>query len=79
MYTAGGPTKWADLKNVQIVRGSTKTSYNVTALTHGDISQNPALQDGDTVVVPQNHSIDWSGIFGILGGVAAGLASRVPL
>jgi protein involved in polysaccharide export with SLBB domain len=79
MYTAGGPTKWADLKNVQIVRGSTKTSYNVVALTHGDISQNPPLQDGDTVVVPQNHAIDWSGIFGILGGVAAGLASRVPL
>jgi hypothetical protein len=43
------------------------------------MSQNPVLQDGDTVVVPEGHKIDWSGIFGILGGVAAGLASRVPL
>jgi protein involved in polysaccharide export with SLBB domain len=79
IYTAGGPTKAANLKDVQVIHGDTKTSYNVTALTHGDISQNPLLVDGDTVVVPQGHNVDWSGIFGILGGVAAGLASRVPL
>lgn len=79
MYTAGGPTKWANLRDVQVVHGSAKTSYDVTALTHGDISQNPELQDGDTVVVPQNHAIDLTGFFGILGGIAAGLSSRVPL
>jgi protein involved in polysaccharide export with SLBB domain len=79
MYTAGGPTKLANLRDVQIVRAGTKTTYDVTKLTHGDMSQNPVLQDGDTVVVPEGHKIDWSGIFGILGGVAAGLASRVPL
>jgi protein involved in polysaccharide export with SLBB domain len=78
MYTAGGPTKYANLKGVQIVRSGTVTSFDVTKLTHGDMSQNPPLQDGDTVVVPQGHNVDWSGIFGILGGIAAGLASRVP-
>jgi polysaccharide export outer membrane protein len=79
MYTAGGPTKQANLKDVQVIHGNTKTSYDVTALTHGDMSQNPVLADGDTVVVPQGHYVDWTGFFGILGGVAAGLASRVPL
>ncbi len=79
LYTAGGPTKLANLKDVHIVRGESTTSYDVTKLTHGDMSNNPPLQDGDTVVVPEGHKIDWSGIFGILGGVAAGLASRVPL
>jgi polysaccharide export outer membrane protein len=77
IYTAGGPTKFANLKDVQVLHGTTKTAYDVTALTHGDISQNPTLQDGDTVVVPQNHAIDWSGIFNVLGGFAAGLASRI--
>ena len=79
MYTAGGPTKWADLRNVQVVRGGAKHSYDVTQLTHGDMSQNPVLQDGDTLVVPEGHKIDYSGFFGLLGGVLAGLASRVPL
>jgi protein involved in polysaccharide export with SLBB domain len=78
MYTAGGPTKQANLKNVQVVHGNVRTSYDVTALTHGDMSQNPTLSDGDTVLVPQGHNVDWTSIFGILGGVAAGLASRVP-
>jgi protein involved in polysaccharide export with SLBB domain len=77
MYTAGGPTKYSNLKDVSIVRGSQKMSYNVTALTHGDMSQNPTLQDGDTVVVPEGHYFDFTGLFGILGGVAAGLATRI--
>ena len=55
MYTAGGPTKQANLRDVQVVRDGVSTTYNVTALTHGDMSQNPTLQDGDTVVVPQGH------------------------
>jgi protein involved in polysaccharide export with SLBB domain len=79
MYTAGGPTKTANLKDVQIVHAGTTKTYDVTKLTHGDMDENPALADGDTVVVPEGHKIDWSGIFGILGGIAAGLASRVPI
>jgi protein involved in polysaccharide export with SLBB domain len=77
MYTAGGPTKQANLKDVQVVHGTVRTSYDVTALTHGDMSQNPTLVDGDTVVVPQGHNFDWTGAFSILGGIAAGLVSRI--
>lgn len=79
MYTAGGPTKYANLKNVQIIRGAQKSTYDVTKLTHGDMSQNPPLQDGDTVVVPEGHYFDFSGIFGILGGIAAGISSHLIL
>jgi polysaccharide export outer membrane protein len=79
LYTAGGPVKFADLRNVSIVHGSSKTSYNVTALTHGDMSQNPVLKDGDTVVVPRNNAIDFSPFFNLLGGIAVGLTNRVPL
>lgn len=79
MYTVGGPTKWANLKNVQVVHGGRTVAYDVTQLTHGDLTQNPTLADGDTVVVPEGHKIDFTNFFGILGGVAAGLSSRVPL
>jgi polysaccharide biosynthesis/export protein len=77
LYTAGGPTRLANLRDVQIVRGNRTTSYDVTQLTHGDVSQNPLLQDGDTVVVPEGHKFDFTALFAVLGGVAAGLANRV--
>ncbi len=77
VYTAGGPTKYSNLKDVQVVRGSDKTTYDITKLTHGDMSQNPVLKDGDTVVVPEGHYIDFTPFFAILGGIAAGLASRI--
>jgi protein involved in polysaccharide export with SLBB domain len=79
MYTAGGPTKYADLRGVKVIRGSQKFDYDVTKLTHGDMSQNPALQDGDTVVVPEGHYFDFTGIFSILGGIAAGVATHLPI
>lgn len=77
IYTAGGPTRRANLKDVQVVHGNVKTTYNVVALTRGDISQNPVLQDGDTVVVPMSSGLDLSGFFSVLGGIAAGLSSRI--
>jgi polysaccharide export outer membrane protein len=77
MYTAGGPTKYSDLHDVQIIRNNQKYAYDVTKLTHGDTSQNPPLQDGDTVVVPEGHYIDFTGFFSVIGGIAAGLASRL--
>lgn len=77
VYTAGGPAKWADLNHVRIVHNGTTTSYDVTKLAYGDTSQNPPVQDGDTVVVPEGRHHDLSGVFSILGGIAAGLASRL--
>lgn len=63
LYTAGGPNKWANLKNVQVVHQSQRTEYDITKLTHGDISQNPILKDGDVVFVPEGHKIDLSTFF----------------
>jgi protein involved in polysaccharide export with SLBB domain len=77
LYTAGGPARFANLKNVEIVHGGATTAYNITALTHGDLSQNPMLHDGDTVLVPRNNGIDFEPFFGVLGGIAAGLVSHI--
>jgi protein involved in polysaccharide export with SLBB domain len=67
LYGADGIQKWADLKKVQVMHGSQRTTYDVTALTHGDVSQNPPLSDGDTVFVPEGHKIDWTPVFAALG------------
>lgn len=63
LYEAGGPTRWADLGHVAVIRKGTSTGYNVAALQHGDKSQNPELLDGDTVYVPEGHKVDFRGIF----------------
>jgi protein involved in polysaccharide export with SLBB domain len=75
IYTAGGPARFANLKFVQVMRDGTKTSYDMVALTHGDEAQNPTLHDGDTVLVPRSHGVDFEPFFGILGG----FANHVPL
>jgi protein involved in polysaccharide export with SLBB domain len=67
LYGADGIQKWADLKKVQVMRHGQGTMYDVTALTHGDVSQNPPLADGDTVFVPEGHKIDWTNVFAALG------------
>lgn len=78
LYSAGGPLKPANLKDVQVERNGKTTSYDITQLTHGDLNENPPLQDGDLVMVPMGHKIDFSNVIAVLGGVAAGLASRIP-
>jgi protein involved in polysaccharide export with SLBB domain len=69
--SAGGINKFANIKDVQVVRNGEKTSYDITRLTFGDMSQNPTLQDGDSVFVPEGHKIDFSSVFGQLAGVRA--------
>jgi polysaccharide export outer membrane protein len=79
LYAADGIQKWADIKNVQVLRGGQRTNYNITALTHGDVSQNPPLADGDTVFVPEGHKIDWTPVFAALG-LSVGIANRfIPM
>jgi protein involved in polysaccharide export with SLBB domain len=63
IFAAGGPTKWADLGKVQVESNGTRTSYDITKLVHGDMTQNPQLKDGDLVFVPEGHRIDYTGIF----------------
>lgn len=66
LYEAGGPAKYADIRNVRVIRNGVATSYNVTALTRGDMSQNPILHDGDLVVVPEGSHFDLSTAAGVL-------------
>jgi polysaccharide export outer membrane protein len=75
LYGADGIQKWADLKKVQVLRHGQPTTYDVTRLTHGDVSQNPQLADGDTVFVPEGHKIDWTPVFAGLG-LALGFGGR---
>jgi protein involved in polysaccharide export with SLBB domain len=63
LYEAGGPTKWADLTQVQVVQDGAKKQYDITRLVHGDTSQNPQLKDGDVVFVPEGHKIAFGEIF----------------
>lgn len=63
LYEAGGPTKWADLTQVQVMQDGTKRSYDITRLVHGDVSQNPKLEDGDVVFVPEGHKVDFGQVF----------------
>jgi protein involved in polysaccharide export with SLBB domain len=63
LYEAGGPTKWGNLRDVQLVRAGVTTTYDITALEHGNTSMNPALEDGDLVFVPEGHKIDFTTIF----------------
>jgi protein involved in polysaccharide export with SLBB domain len=78
LYGAGGIQKWADLKKVQVLRHGRPTLYDVTALTHGDVSQNPPLVDGDTVFVPEGHKVDWTTVFEALGIVVNGANRFIP-
>jgi protein involved in polysaccharide export with SLBB domain len=72
LYVAGGPTKWANVRDVQVVHGGVRSSHDLSNLQHGDLSTNVPLVDGDVVYVPEGHKIDASaffqGLIGALGG-----------
>jgi protein involved in polysaccharide export with SLBB domain len=70
LYNAGGPTKWADLSKITVLRGGAPTTYDITALTHGAMQNNPVLHDGDTVYVPEGHKVDYGLFWQALGTVA---------
>jgi protein involved in polysaccharide export with SLBB domain len=58
LYEAGGPAKYADIAHVQVEHGGEKTTYDVSKLLNGGVSQNPILRDGDVVLVPQGRHTD---------------------
>jgi len=72
LYVAGGPTKWANVRDIKVVHDSVRKSYDLSSLQHGDLSPNIPLVDGDVVYVPEGHKIDatlfFQGIVGALGG-----------
>jgi protein involved in polysaccharide export with SLBB domain len=61
LYEAGGPNRFADLSHVKVTHEGQTLTYNISKLTHGDLSQNFALHDGDVVFVPEGHKIDLGG------------------
>ena len=46
LYIAGGPTKWANVRDIQIVHDGVRQSYNLSNLQRGDLSANVPLVDG---------------------------------
>ncbi len=71
LYVAGGPTKWAKVRGIEVVHNGERRSYDLTNLQHGDLSANVPLVDGDVVYVPEGHRIDASGFFqGIVNALA---------
>ncbi len=68
--SAGGINKFANIKDVQVVRNGSVTSYDLTRLTYGDLSQNPTLQDGDSVFLPEGHKIDFTTVFSSFFNIA---------
>jgi polysaccharide biosynthesis/export protein len=70
LYEAGGPIKHADIRKVEVVRNGRAVAYNITALSHGDVSQNPMLHGGDLVFVPESRGIDF-------GDLVSGLFSSI--
>jgi protein involved in polysaccharide export with SLBB domain len=74
LYIAGGPNKWANVRDIEVVHDGVRQSYDLTSLQHGDLSANAPLVDGDVVYVPEGHKLDATLFFqGLVG--AAGFAS----
>jgi protein involved in polysaccharide export with SLBB domain len=69
LYVAGGPTRWANVKDVQVVHEGARHSYDLSHLPYGDLSTNIALDDGDVVYVPEGHKIDPRVFLQALGGI----------
>lgn len=73
LYIAGGPTKWANVRDVEVVYNGARQTFDLSGLQHGDLSPNVPLVDGDVVYVPEGHRIDatafFQGLLGALGGV----------
>jgi protein involved in polysaccharide export with SLBB domain len=67
IYSAGGPVKYADISKITVFHSGTHSVYDITALTHGAMQNNPVLRDGDTVFVPEGHRIDFNVVWQALG------------
>jgi len=72
---AGGPVERAALENVGIYRDGSIDGSDIVAMGQdkvlftGDARENPLLQAGDIVYVPETTKADWTKIFGFLGGL----------
>lgn len=69
LYDAGGPLKYANISRILVSHAGVQSSYDITALTHGAVQNNPSLEDGDTVFVPEGHKIDFGMVWQALAAM----------
>jgi protein involved in polysaccharide export with SLBB domain len=68
LYLAGGPNKYANVKDIQVVHAGVTQTVDLRSLQHGDLTNNMPLTDGDVVYVPEGHKIDPTLFFSALAG-----------
>lgn len=70
IYNAGGPTKTANLKQVIVIHNGQRSECDVIAAVHGK-GATTELADGDTVMVPVGHKVDYSGFWQAVGSLSS--------
>jgi protein involved in polysaccharide export with SLBB domain len=69
IYYAGGPSQFANLRSVQVIRSGDKRQYDLRTLQKGDRGANPELMDGDIVFIPQGSTFQWSSVWEAVGAL----------
>jgi protein involved in polysaccharide export with SLBB domain len=67
IYQAGGPMKYGDISHTHVLHDGTEHVYDVARAFQGDASQNPHLDEGDIVSVPESKHVNLGDIFGGIG------------
>ncbi|NLL48213.1 MAG: hypothetical protein GX249_06485 [Firmicutes bacterium] len=74
---AGGPVERAALENVGIYRDGSIEGSDIVAMGQdkvlftGDANENPLLQAGDIIYIPETSKPDWTKIFGFVGAISS--------
>jgi polysaccharide export outer membrane protein len=71
LYEAGGPNRYADLAHIRVSHAGVTHVYDVAKLTHGDLSQDAEIHDGDVVFVPEGHRIDLGSFATAIGALTS--------
>jgi protein involved in polysaccharide export with SLBB domain len=67
IYEAGGPLKYGDISHTQVLHDGTVQTFDVVRAFNGDASQNPHLNEGDVINVPESKHILLGDLFGSVG------------
>lgn len=71
LYGAGGPNRYADLAHISVSHQGVTRIYDVAKLTHGDLSEDAEIHDGDVIFVPEGHKIDLGAFTTALGALTS--------
>lgn len=67
IYQAGGPVRYGDISHTHVLHDGVARVYDVPAAFDGDTTQNPHLNEGDIVSVPESRHVNLGDIFGGIG------------